>query len=274
MATKRSAVWPFAVASLAMMLLPTRISQRARLTTLIAFAPVRTLASGAHDLVERGWEKLRPSRHADEIERQNEFFRSQVVTLLARNGELASKLEAATATRTAVADPEFELLPADVVLNLDTSPFRQTIVIARGSRDGIEPGMPALYHGHLVGRVHSVSSRTSRVMLATDPGFRAGAVVVPRTESEAQSLACRDVGVFAGTGSERGLLKWLAAEIPVEEGAYVVTSEDPENGVPKGLVLGRVTGIERGRGPSPRVEVTPIVNPKGLEFVLILKAKP
>jgi len=110
-------------------------------------------------------------------------------------------------------------------------------------------------------------------MLTTDPAFRARAVSVPRT-AEGPLSSERHVGVFSGTGGEEALLKWLSDDATVEEGAYVVTTEDPLNRIPKGLILGRVTGIDRTRGASPRVQVTPIIDPEGLEFVLILKPKP
>ncbi|MBI2899662.1 MAG: rod shape-determining protein MreC [Planctomycetes bacterium] len=271
MGKNRAAVWPFAVASVAMMLAPSAFTQRTRLTILLGFAPLRSLADASRGLAARTWDRVRPSRPGEELRRQNEFLRSQVVTLHARNGELAAKLESATAARAVVSDDDFELVPADIVLGLDTSSFRQTLVIARGSRDGVKPGMPVLHHSHVVGRVLEAGPWTSRVMLVTDPGFRAGAVSVPRTGDAA--VARRDVGVFEGTGGKGGTLKWLSGETPVEDGAYVVTSEDPVNGVPKGLILGRVTGVDRGRGAFPRVDVTPVVNPQGLEFVLILKAR-
>lgn len=269
----RAAVWPYAVASLVLMALPSGVTQRTRLAVLGGFGPVRNLANASHSLVESGWERLRPSGHTDDIERQNEFLRSQVVLLLAQHGELAAKLEAATATRAVASNAEYDLIPADVVLNLDSSSFRRTIVIASGTRDGVEPGLPVLYHSHLIGRVLEASPWTSRVLLTTDPGFRARAISVPPTYDGSTTLGERHVGVFEGTGTESGLLKWLAGETPIDEGAYVVTTEDPLNGIPKGLVLGRVTGIDRGRATYPRVQVTPIIDPEGLEFVLILKAK-
>lgn len=271
MVRKRPGIWPYAFASAVLMLLPAWLAQGARLTAVGGLRPFRALADVSASLAERGWEKVRPSAGDDELQRQNEFLRSQIVTLHARNGELAAKLEAATASRAVASNAEFELLPADIVIDLDSSAFRQTITLNRGSNDGVEAGMLVLYHSHVVGKIQDVGPWMSRVILVTDPAFRAGAVSVPKLAEGSLTFTKRDVGLFEGTGTEKGLLKWLAGETPVEEGAYVVTADDPLNGVPKGLILGRVTGIDRGRGAYPRVEVTPIVNPQGLEFVLILK---
>ncbi len=274
MSKNSGAVWPFAVASVALMIVPSGCSQRARLTVLLGFVPVRAFASSTHGWAQRGWEKVRPPRPSDEAQRQLEFFRSQVVALHATNGELAAKLDAATAARAVASDPDYELLPADVVVGLDSSPFRHTLVVSRGTRHGVRPGMLALYHTHLVGRVLEAGPWTSRIQLTTDPGFKAGAVSVPRTSDAPLAYSRRDIGVFEGTGGRTAILKWLAAEIPIEDGAYVVTTEDPENRVPKGLILGRVAGIERGRSAYPRVGVTPIVDAQGIVFVLLLKPKP
>jgi rod shape-determining protein MreC len=269
MGKKSARIWPFAAASVAMMLLPSAITQRARLTALGAAGPARRLATVAADFASR----LRSPDADDELRRQNEFLRSQVVALHARNGELAAKLEAATAARASLPDADFDLLAADVLVNLDSSAWRQTLVVRRGTSDGVAPGMLVLYHCHVVGRVAEAGPWHSRITLTTDPAFRAGAISIPRTEEADLAVAPRNIGIFEGTGTERGLLKWLQGETPIEDGAYVVTSDDPANGVPKGLILGRVTGIDRGRGAYPRVDVTPIVNPLGLEFVLILVPK-
>lgn len=271
MVRKRPGIWPYAFASAVLMLLPAWVSQGARLTLVSGVRPVRNLADMAQALAERSWEKVRPPSGDDELQRQNEFLRSQVVTLHVRNGELESKLQAATAARSVAAAGDYELVPADIIIDLDSSTFRQTITLNRGSSDGIEPGMLVLYHSHVIGRIQDVAPWTSRAVLVTDPAFRAGAVSVPKLAEGSLALSKRDTGLFKGTGTEKGLLEWLAGETPVEEGAYVVTADDPMNGVPKGLILGRVTGIDRGRGAYPRVEVTPIVNPQGLEFVLILR---
>lgn len=270
---KRGSVLPYAVSALALMLVPSGLTQRARLTVLLGFVPVRSLASSAHGLAAQGWEKIRPPRPSEELRRQNEFLRSQVVALHARNGELTSKNESLSAARTLVSDSEFELLPADVVLSLDSSPYRRTLVIGCGTRQGVARGMLVLHHTHILGRVLEAGPWTSRVLLVTDPAFNAGAVSVPRTGEAPLAYSRRDVGVFEGTGGKAGRLKWLAGETPVEEGAYVVTAEHREKGVPKGLLLGRVTGVDRGRGSYAHVEVTPIVDPQGLEFVLVLKPK-
>ena len=53
-------------------------------------------------------------------------------------------------------------------------------------------------------------------------------------------------------------------------GSSVVTTDDPANGVPRGLILGRVSGPSSARNPLPRVGVEPVLNFRALEHVMLL----
>ena len=194
--------------------------------------------------------------------------------LHAKNGELASKLEAATGARKVLPEEAPDLVTADVILSTDGTTFRDTLVISAGKRHGIQPGMLVLYHGHVVGRIEETGLWTSRVVLSSDPGFRVGAVSVPPSYGGNVTFSKRNVGIYEGTGKRKGLLKWVRGETTASEGFYVVTVDDPLNQIPKGLILGKITGITQGQGPYAHVEVTPIINPSGLEFVFILRPKP
>ncbi|HLY10014.1 MAG TPA: rod shape-determining protein MreC, partial [Planctomycetota bacterium] len=76
------------------------------------------------------------------------------------------------------------------------------------------------------------------------------------------------------TSGESGQLKWLGGENPVENGAAVLTTEDPLNGVPRGLSLGRVTSVNTGRGAFPKVDVEPLLDFRSLEHVMVLVPPP
>jgi cell shape-determining protein MreC len=93
---------------------------------------------------------------------------------------------------------------------------------------------------------------------------------VPRHTPQGISFEKRHVGVYEGTSGENGRLKWLTGDVPVEAGALVLTTEDPLNGIPSGLILGRVSKLSTGRGAFPKVDVEPLTNPRGLEHVMLL----
>src|SRR6185295_8001853 len=149
---------------------------------------------------------------------------------------LALQLEQALGMKQPVRDQNFKMIAADVVFPTDSSPWRKSLTLAAGTRDGVEKGMLVLYNNQVVGRVSEAGPKTSRVQTVTDPGFRAAAVVVPRTYVAGVSFSDRRPGAYEGTSGENGQLKWFLGDTAVENGAFVVTTEDPLNGVPRGLI--------------------------------------
>lgn len=269
----RTTIWPFIIISLVLIFIPSGITHSLRITLLGSFFPFKKGVQEVRDQVSEWWLHQQSPEANDNLQRQNEFLRTQVVLLHAKNGELASKLEAATGARKIITDEQPELVSADVILNVDGAAFRNTLVVAAGKKQGIEPGMIVLYHGHIIGKIEETGIWSSRVILSSDPGFRLGAVSVPPSYGGNVTFSKRDVGIFEGVGNQKAILKWLRGKTRAKEGAYVVTVDDPVNQIPKGLLLGKITGVDHGQGPYARVEVTPIVNPNGLEFVFILKPK-
>ena len=77
----------------------------------------------------------------------------------------------------------------------------------------------------------------------TDPAFRAGAVAVPKATAAGVSFDPRRVGVYEGTSGPKGHLKWMIGDAAAEPDGFVMTTEDPPNGVPRGLLLGRIAGV-------------------------------
>src|SRR6185295_20162811 len=128
--------------------------------------------------------------------------------------------EQALGMKQTVRDQNFRLLAADVIFPTDSSPWRKSLTIALGTRDGIEKGMLALYNNQVVGRVSDAGPKTSRIQVVTDPGFRAGAVAAPRTTAAGVAFSDRHGGVYEGTSGQNGQLKWFSGETPVENGSF------------------------------------------------------
>ena len=254
---RRFSLFPWIALSLALLLLPVGLSQKVRLFASGLFRP---FASTARSAVGR----------QQELETQKAYFQDQVQRLAHENATLRQQLEAATGVKQTLKDFNPRLLMADVLLPTDGSPWRKSMTIALGSGGGVRKGMLVLYNSQFVGRVLEAGPLTSRVQLCVDPGFRVGAVAVPRQYTQGVSFEKRHVGVYEGTSGENGHLKWLSGDTPVEADALVLTTEDPLNGIPRGLILGRVSKLSSGRGAFPRVEVEPIVNFRGLEQVMLL----
>ncbi len=267
---RRFSPLPLVGLSLALALLPAGLTQRTRLTALAGLRPFEKLAGLA----------LEPSRRLlgggedPSLRAQLDYLNDQVRRQANEIAILRSQLEAAGALKPFVREHHFRLLPADVVLPSDASPWRKSLVLARGARDGARPGQLVVYNHQLVGRVAEAGPWTCRVQAITDPAFRAAAVATPQASASGVTFEQRHVGVYEGTAGANGRLKWIAGEVPVGRNSYVLTTEDPHNGVPRGLVLGRIARMSSSREASLRADVEPVLDFRALEHVTILVKDP
>jgi len=152
----------------------------------------------------------------------------------------------------------FNMLPAQVIAE-DASSWFRTVVIDKGTRDGVREGLPVVVAEGVVGRTIQVAPYQSRVLLVTDASS-AVAVLIQPTRSRA---VCRGRG-------DRLMLDYALRSEKVAAGDQVVTSG--MGGVfPKGLRVGRVIEAERGNyGLFQMVQVEPSVDFSRLEEVLVL----
>ncbi len=129
------------------------------------------------------------------------------------------------------------------VIGRPTQTWEGSMVIDRGSADGVRTGAPVIAAGGLVGQVVAVSPWSAKVRLVTDPDSGV-AVVVQRT---------RAGGVVRGD-IEGGLsLEFVDKSRMPRRGDVLITSG--LGGVyPKGLVVGEVTDVA-----APQADLYPIV---------------
>jgi rod shape-determining protein MreC len=269
---RRRSPWPLIAISALLLLVPSSLTQKTRLTAVAGFIPFQGLGRWAAGVPGTVFGSS-PAK-AGELATENAYLKDQVDKQAREVKRLSLLLDQALGMKQAVRDQNFRLMAADVVFATDSSPWRKSIILALGTRDGVEKGMLVLYNNQIVGRVSETAPKTSRVQTVTDPGFRAAAVVVPRTYVAGVSFSERHPGVYEGTSGENGQLKWISGDTPAENGCFVVTTEDPVNGVPRGLVLGRVVSVNGGRGAFPRIEVESILNLRALEHVMLLVPPP
>ena len=100
------------------------------------------------------------------------------------------------------------------VLYTSRDPFARRVIIDRGERDGIEPGLATIDNAGVVGQVTRVFPLQAEVTLLTDKD-QAIPVKVVRTGQRA---------VMFGAGGGMLELRYLAANADVEPGDVVVTS--------------------------------------------------
>jgi len=149
------------------------------------------------------------------------------------------------------------------VIAIGGSNWFHTLVINKGSQDGIREGAPVLCHEGLVGRVWEVRSHHSVVLLLTD---RHSAVGVALTEHQGV------YGIVKGTGKRWCELVHLSRHTVPKKGEVLVTSG--LGGVfPKGIPVGEVVSVSVTTEP-PTVRVRPFFRLDELRELIVLADLP
>lgn len=151
------------------------------------------------------------------------------------------------------------VMAAEVIGEDATSWFR-TLILNRGSSNGIREGMAVIAADGIVGQIVKVAASTSRVVLLTD---HASGIAATIQRSRAR-------GVVKGKGEMLCTLEFTTREEDVKVGDLVISSGI--GGVfQKGLPIGEVTMVKRGEyGIFQTVTIRPSVNLAHLEEVLIV----
>lgn len=146
------------------------------------------------------------------------------------------------------------------VIGEDSAPWYRSIVIDRGSVDGLSEGMPVMATSGVVGRVVKVAPSSARVLLLTDHASSIAAMI----------QRSRARGVLKGKGGGSCSLEFTIREDDVKVGDIVTTSG--VGGVfQKGKILGEVTMVKKGEyGMFQTIDIRPAVNTFHLEEVLVL----
>ncbi|MDD4549582.1 MAG: rod shape-determining protein MreC [Syntrophomonadaceae bacterium] len=157
----------------------------------------------------------------------------------------------------------FDLLPARVIARSPDNWYRY-VIIDKGSKHGLQKGMPVINYDGLVGRIGSVSKNSAQVSLITDREVAVGALLQETRDTN---------GIIEGIGNINHL---RMVNIPyyskIKKNNRVVTSSLSEI-YPKGIYIGKVIDISREpNGLLLSATVQPAVDFDKLEEVLIITA--
>ena len=123
-----------------------------------------------------------------------------------------------------------------VVMADSGSPFRQSVLLNVGARDGIRDGWAAMDGIGLVGRISGTGKNTARVILLSDAASAVPAVIQPSGQ----------IAIVSGDNTIAPLIKFLENRDTVRAGDRVVSSGD--GGVfPPGLLIGQVATDTSGK---------------------------
>ena len=146
------------------------------------------------------------------------------------------------------------------IVGRDPSLWFRTIIIDRGSSEGVEKGMPVVTVEGVVGQILDTSPNYSKVLLANDPNSAIDVLVQKN----------RVQGILKGNGSNGFNLLYVLKNADVEKGDAIVTSGLGDI-FPKGLPVGTVSEVTKSkRGMFQQIEVEPAVDFAQLEYLIVI----
>ncbi len=154
---------------------------------------------------------------------------------------------------------------ANVISN-SSSNFALTMVIDRGTAEGVGTGMPVVSGAGLVGTIVSAGSSTAVVRLITDPSSQIGVRLPNGTIAVADGQ---------GRGSPLSLADITASAPRPKKGQLVVTSGLQGAAFPAGIPVGTVSAVRTSGGALTReVSMTPVANLSNIEYVDVIQWLP
>ncbi|MDP8211832.1 MAG: rod shape-determining protein MreC [Candidatus Zapsychrus exili] len=146
------------------------------------------------------------------------------------------------------------------VVGRNPSHWNSSIIIDKGSRNGIKQGFSVVNSLGIVGKVLEVSENISKVMLIVDPQFSVAALVQRPRES----------GLISGTLQGMCRMRYLSEDVEILEGDKVITSK-LSSSFPEGLLIGKVISVNQSlRDSSLECIVQPAVSFSQIEEVLVI----
>lgn len=155
----------------------------------------------------------------------------------------------------------FKTLGADVI-GKQIDPIGSTIILNRGTKDGIKDGMPVIVHdGILIGSIARAEEDMSIVRLITDNQSRVAATLMNKEKS---------IGLIEGGFGLSVRMTFVPQHELISVGDVVITS-GLEKEMPYGLMIGVVESVEKEvYEPFQRAIITSPVNLQQLIVVSVL----
>ena len=145
-----------------------------------------------------------------------------------------------------------------VVMADSATPFRRSVLLNVGARDGVQDGWAVMDGLGLAGRIAGVGQRTARVVLLTDT-----ASLIPVTVQPSGQRA-----LLAGDNSPFPVLEFIESPDDLRPGDRVISSDD--GGVfPAGLLVGEVIQTR-----DRRLRVRLAADYGRLDFLRVIRARP
>lgn len=195
-------------------------------------------------------------RRNTELERALINFQAELVELRELRADY-QRLAALQNYRGANLDKQFL---AATVIGRDTTGLLRSIIIDRGTRDGVRVGMPVVTELGLVGRIYRVGATSAQVQLITDTNsFVNARLQLTRAEGSVQGTAAGGLRMI-----------YIPLSDDVRDGDSVVTSGIGGK-FPRGILIGQVTSSRLDESKLFReAQLRSLIDFNRLEIVLII----
>jgi rod shape-determining protein MreC len=228
-----------------------------RVWAVAAIDPFQRSLRGIMDISTGAWRTYRSLLRAQE---ENQELHTQLVSAQAQIRQLAEQAAESLRLRTLLEFKNqlpFQTVAAEVIAS---SPGENSnaIFIGKGVDVGLTSDLAVITPEGVVGKTIAVFSRSSQVLLLTDPSSGVGVML---EKSRIQ-------GVLKGDSQNLCLIRYIMNEEPVSSGEAVLTS-GLDRIYPKGLPVGMVVGTSAGN-IYKNVEVRPAADLSRLETVLVV----
>lgn len=211
------------------------------------FRDVKITKAENEELLQRISELEKENRELERLERENKELRDALNFL--------DQMES------------FEPVGCTIIAK-DPGNWFEVFTINRGSKDGIEINAPVITAYGLVGRVSQVDLFTSKVTSIIDMD----STVAARVSRSRDILIVRGDAALRNSGLCR--MDYISPNVDIMPGDTIETSG--LGGIyPKGIIIGQVKEVIRNEGQFDSYAIiTPVVDFKRLEEVIVLKEKP
>lgn len=151
------------------------------------------------------------------------------------------------------------------VIGRNIEPLGSTLVINRGSRDGIQEGNAVIISsGVLIGKIAQAEEDSSLVRLLNDNQSKVAATILNHDKS---------LGVIEGGYGISVRMNFIPQQEDVRVGDLIITS-GLESGIPKGLFIGNVAAVEKeAYEPFQKATLNPAAPLSSLFLVSIITGR-
>ncbi|RZI49934.1 rod shape-determining protein MreC [Lactococcus kimchii] len=165
---------------------------------------------------------------------------------------------------------DYQTVAANVITRNPTS-WNDTLVIDRGSNDGLKTGMLVMANGGVIGRVTQANKNSSKVSLLSSSKGIEDKIPVRLGNGDADEAT---YGILAGYDSQQKayIISQLTTQDKFAKGSQVFTSGLGSGESPRDLLIGTVLGEkEDEQGLNRQIYVKPASNLYDVRFVFVIQ---